>query len=157
MIDVCKGSYLDVFVLILISIHQIQPPNRFGFGTGSESEPQAAVMVRSHAVLSHLEVITVNHFDSTLSTCADQCVKHYGFHAALQDPASNRQSLLQFITHLPDGRDIIASALQEGVLFTADKRTNSLIVSAPASNMPLLESLIKALDTANPRLAELRV
>src|ERR1039458_6786193 len=90
MIDVCKGSYLDVFVLILISIHQIQPPNRFGFGTGSESEPQAAVMVRSHAVLSRLEVITVNHFDSTLSTCADQCVKHYGFHAALQDPATHQ-------------------------------------------------------------------
>jgi type II secretion system protein D len=70
---------------------------------------------------------------------------------------SNRQSLLQFITHLPDGRDIVASALQEGVLFTPDQRTNSLVVSAPASNMPLLESLIKSLDTTNPRLAEIRV
>ena len=69
----------------------------------------------------------------------------------------NRQHILQFVTKTDDGRRLIASALQEGVLITADTRTNSLVVSAPAQFMPLLEALIDAMDSTTPRIGEIRV
>ena len=69
----------------------------------------------------------------------------------------NRQALLQFVTRTKEGKDLIASALQEGVLLTPDARTNSLVVSAPVENMPLLDSLIKALDTASPTVVEIKI
>jgi type II secretion system protein D len=69
----------------------------------------------------------------------------------------NRQSLLQFITRSKEGTELISSALQEGVLITPDRRTNSLVISAPVENMPLLESLVKSMDSTLPRTAEIRV
>ncbi|MGC9453928.1 MAG: secretin N-terminal domain-containing protein [Phycisphaerae bacterium] len=70
---------------------------------------------------------------------------------------TNRQWLLRFVTSSSDGRELVASALQEGVLITADERTNSLLVSAPLENMTLLERLITALDSTSPRMGEIRV
>ena len=75
----------------------------------------------------------------------------------LTQTSPNRQSLLQFITRSKEGADLISSALQEGVLITPDKRTNSLVISAPVENMPLLESLVKAMDSTSPRTAQIRV
>ncbi|RPI61210.1 MAG: hypothetical protein EHM48_06035, partial [Planctomycetaceae bacterium] len=49
------------------------------------------------------------------------------------------------------------SAMQEGIQITPDSRTNSLVVSATLDNMPLLEALIRALDSTSPRVAEIRV
>jgi type II secretion system protein D len=77
-----------------------------------------------------------------------------------QSPTSaspNRQMLLQFVTRTSDGQELMASALQEGVLITPDSRANSLVVSAPVQNMGLLGSLIGALDSTSPRMAEIRV
>ncbi len=77
-----------------------------------------------------------------------------------QSPTSlspNRQTLLQFISKTSDGKELIATALQEGVLITADRRSNAVIVAAPVKNMPLMESLVKALDSISPRMAEIRV
>jgi len=76
---------------------------------------------------------------------------------ALTQTSPNRQTLLQFITHTKDGGEIVATALQEGVLIVPDRRTNSLVISAPSENMPLLESLVRAMDDAQPRTAEIRV
>jgi type II secretion system protein D len=69
----------------------------------------------------------------------------------------NRQSLLQFVTRSKEGGELISSALQEGVLITPDRRTNSLVISAPVENMPLLESIVKAMDSTSPRTAQIRV
>ena len=69
----------------------------------------------------------------------------------------NRQTLLQFISKTTDGKELIATALQEGVLVTPDARSNAVIVAAPVKNMPLMESLVKALDSISPRMAEIRV
>jgi type II secretion system protein D len=76
---------------------------------------------------------------------------------ALTKVSPNRQTLLQFIRRTPAGKNLITSALQEGVLITPDKRTNALVVSAPLDNMPLLSSMISSLDSASPRAAEIRV
>ena len=67
----------------------------------------------------------------------------------------NRQMIYQFITS-QQGKDLIVSALHEGLLITPDRRTNSLVVAAPAQNMPLLEVIIKTIDSAVPRPAEIR-
>lgn len=69
----------------------------------------------------------------------------------------NRQTLLQFIRRTSGGKELISSALQEGVLITADRRTNSLVVSAPLQYMSLLGNLIESLDSTTPRSAEIRV
>lgn len=69
----------------------------------------------------------------------------------------NRQTLLQFISKTTDGKELIATALQEGVVITADRRSNAVIVAAPVKNMPLLDSLVHALDSISPRMAEIRV
>jgi len=71
--------------------------------------------------------------------------------------APDRQTVLQFITRGHNGQELITSALHEGVLITPDRRTNSLVVSAQLQFMPVLESLIQALDSTTPRTAEIRV
>ena len=76
---------------------------------------------------------------------------------ALTQTSPNRQALLQFVTRSKEGGQLITSALQEGVLITPDRRSNSLVISAPLENMPLLESLVSAMDSTAPRTAEIRV
>ncbi|NLW87882.1 MAG: hypothetical protein GXY38_13525, partial [Planctomycetes bacterium] len=68
----------------------------------------------------------------------------------------NRQAMIQFI-RTEKGQQLVASALQEGVLITPDRRTNSLVVSAPVASMPLLDNLIRGLDSTSARAAEIRV
>ncbi len=70
---------------------------------------------------------------------------------------ANRQTVLQFVGRTEDGEELVASALQEGVVITPDRRTNSLICLAPQTSMPLLESLVASLDSVSPRFAEIRV
>ena len=73
------------------------------------------------------------------------------------DEDRERQTLLQFVTRAAEGEEIIATALQEGVLVTADTRTNSLVVSAPVDSLPLLEQIIAKLDATSPRVAQINV
>ncbi|MFP4104932.1 MAG: secretin N-terminal domain-containing protein [Phycisphaerae bacterium] len=77
--------------------------------------------------------------------------------ASPTETSANRQMLLQFITRSKGGEELITSALQQGVLITPDPRTNSLVISAPVESMPLLDSLIRALDSTAPKMAEIRV
>jgi len=76
--------------------------------------------------------------------------------SAIDDP-NVRQAMLKFVTQDKDGKMVVAKALQEGLLITPDSRNNSLVVSAPVENMPLLANLIKALDNTAPRSAEIKV
>ncbi len=76
---------------------------------------------------------------------------------ALTAKSPNRQTLLQFITQSKEGKKLVTSALQQGLLITPDRRTNTLVVTAPIDTMPLLGSLIRALDSTSPRAAEIQV
>jgi type II secretion system protein D len=106
--------------------------------------------------VSEIRVFTLLHADATelsgilISTLTNKPTP-------LTAGSPNRQTLLQFISTTTDGKELIATALQEGVLITPDRRSNSLVVVAPVRNLPLLESLIRALDSTSPRLAEIRV
>ncbi len=75
--------------------------------------------------------------------------------AAVISPA--RQSMLQFITRTPEGEELVASALKEAVLITADRRRNALVVSAPVDSMNLLARIVQSLDSESPQLAKIKV
>ncbi len=77
--------------------------------------------------------------------------------APINDLNTNRQTLLQFISQTEDGEELIASALQEGVVVLPDTRTNSLLVSTPVDSLPLLEQLVHRLDSSTPPLAAIKV
>ncbi|MCL2700846.1 MAG: hypothetical protein FWE88_04035 [Phycisphaerae bacterium] len=77
--------------------------------------------------------------------------------AATPGSSANRAILLQLVTRSAEGQDLIISALQQGVQLTPDRRTNMLIVTAPKENMPVLETIIKALDTVSPTQVEIKM
>jgi len=76
---------------------------------------------------------------------------------SLEGGNADSQSLLQFVTSSADGEKFITSALHEAVLITPDTRMNSLIVSGPVDYMGLLERIVKRLDDASPREAQIKV
>ena len=76
---------------------------------------------------------------------------------SLTSQSADRQELLQFITRTNEENDLITTGLKEGVLITPDPRTNSLVVSAPVDNMPLIEQIIvPSLIPVHRRLHRLR-
>lgn len=66
------------------------------------------------------------------------------------DAASGNQATpsaaLELLTIRGDETDAIKSGLLDGVQFVANPQTNSLVVTAPADAMPLVEALIDRLD-----------
>ncbi|HET6406929.1 MAG TPA: secretin N-terminal domain-containing protein, partial [Chthoniobacteraceae bacterium] len=68
-----------------------------------------------------------------------------------------RQSMLQFITRTQEGEELVAAALKESLLITADRRRNALVISAPLDSMNLLARVIENLDSEAPQLAKIRV
>jgi len=76
---------------------------------------------------------------------------------SLTSQSADRQELLQFITRTKEENELITTGLKEGVLITPDPRTNSLVVSAPVDNMPLIEQIIIKLDDSSPQIAQIKV
>ncbi|MSU34703.1 MAG: hypothetical protein EXS36_06250 [Pedosphaera sp.] len=76
---------------------------------------------------------------------------------ALTEQSPNAQSVLQFISHVPGGREFVSAALKEAVLITSDARMNSLIVSGPVDYMGLIEQIITRLDASSPQEAKIKV
>ena len=76
---------------------------------------------------------------------------------SLTSQSADRQELLQFITRTEEENELITTGLKEGVLITPDPRTNSLVVSAPVDNMPLIEQIIIKLDDSSPQIAQIKV
>ena len=70
--------------------------------------------------------------------------------------AGNKQQVLQFVAK-PSQGGVLSTALEQDIVITPDKRTNSLVVSASVDSMPLVESLIKAMDSINTQEAQIRV
>jgi type II secretion system protein D len=106
--------------------------------------------------VTEIRVFTLENADATeLATLLTASLNNKPVPLTATSP--NRQTLLQFITRTKEGGQLTASALQEGVMITPDKRTNSLVISAPQENMSLLESLVKAMDSTTPRMAEIKV
>ncbi len=76
---------------------------------------------------------------------------------SLTGQSPSRQSLLQFIGQTPDGKELLTTALKEGILIAPDVRANAIVVSAPVEYMKLLQQLIGRLDATSPQVATIRV
>jgi type II secretion system protein D len=76
---------------------------------------------------------------------------------SLTGQSPSRQSLLQFIGQTPEGKELLTTALKEGILIAPDVRANAIVVSAPVEYMKLLQQLIGRLDATSPQVATIRV
>lgn len=72
-------------------------------------------------------------------------------------PGAASPTVLQFLTRTADGKSVISSGLSDGITITPDRRTNSVVISAPAENMELLDALVRSMDTGSPQAAQIRV
>lgn len=70
---------------------------------------------------------------------------------------SPRTSMLQLMTVDVQGQRKLNSGILSDVKITADARANTLVVSAPADSMPLIEALIKQMDQPAAVRAEIKV
>lgn len=77
--------------------------------------------------------------------------------AAQAGAPETKSTVLSFVTVDAQGRRLLKSGILTGVRITADARSNSLVVSAPAKNMPLLEALIRQLDVLPAAEAQIKV
>ncbi|MSU60844.1 MAG: hypothetical protein EXS31_00360 [Pedosphaera sp.] len=75
----------------------------------------------------------------------------------LSEQSPNAQSVLQFISHTQEGKELISAALKEAVLITPDARMNSLIVSGPVDYMGMIDQIITRLDLSSPQEAKIKV
>jgi len=60
--------------------------------------------------------------------------------------SSQRSAMLQFLTVDAQGKRLLSSGILSNVQVTADARSNSIVLSAPADSLELLEALIRQLD-----------
>ena len=72
-------------------------------------------------------------------------------------PGATSPAVLQFLTRTADGKNVISTGLTDGITITPDRRTNSIVISAPAENMELLDNLVRSMDTGSPQAAQIRV
>jgi len=86
-----------------------------------------------------------------------QAAQPAGQPAAAGQAAETKSTILSFVTVDAQGRRLLKSGILTGVRVAADARSNSLVVSAPSQNMPLLEALIKQLDVLPAAEAQIKV
>ena len=71
--------------------------------------------------------------------------------------AQQKSNMLRFVTIDARGQQRLESGILMDVRITADPRGNTLMVSAPAESMPLLEALIRQLDQPPALQAQIKV
>ncbi|QDU96843.1 secretin N-terminal domain-containing protein [Lignipirellula cremea] len=74
-----------------------------------------------------------------------------------QQLAQIRSAMLSFLTVDSSGGKLLQSGIVFDVRVTADANSNSLVVTAPAESMPLLQALVQALDQLPDAAAEIKV
>ncbi|MHB1034228.1 MAG: secretin N-terminal domain-containing protein [Pirellulales bacterium] len=77
--------------------------------------------------------------------------------AAAQQGASQKSSMLRFVTVDAQGRHKLNSGILTDVRITADPRANTILVAAPADSLELIEALIKELDQMPATVAQIKV
>ncbi|RJP34970.1 MAG: hypothetical protein C4547_10145 [Phycisphaerales bacterium] len=73
------------------------------------------------------------------------------------DDDENEAMILSFMQEHDDGTRIERKLLRQDIRFTADPRTNSLLVLAPTQSMDMLEQMIRDFDRLRPIASEIRV
>jgi len=68
-----------------------------------------------------------------------------------------RSTILQFLKVEGNVERVLRSGILADIRITAEPRTNTLMVTAPESSMPLMEELIRQLDQPSATVAEIKV
>ena len=71
--------------------------------------------------------------------------------------ADERSTVLRFLAVDTNGQKLLRSGVLNNVQITPDARANTLLVSAPAESMPLIEALITKLDQLPAAEAQIKV
>lgn len=74
-----------------------------------------------------------------------------------QDLQEARSTVLEFLNDSDVGVELVRSGVLSDIRVTTDARTNTVIVTAPESSMPLMEALIHKLDQSSATVAEIKV
>ncbi len=73
------------------------------------------------------------------------------------DDDENEAMILSFMQEYDDGTRMERKLLRQDIRFTADSRTNSLLVLAPTQSMDMLEQMIRDFDRLRPIASEIRI
>ncbi len=97
-----------------------------------------------------------NSLAADLATVLDAAIRQRG--AAAPGPADAQKSaVLRLLTIDPQGQRILESGILQDVRITPDPRTNTLVISAPAESIELLEALVARLDELPASIAQIKV
>ncbi len=76
----------------------------------------------------------------------------------VQQGTANQQARATVLEFLRDGgTELVRSGLLNDIRFSADPRTNNLLVTAPEQSMPLVEELIRMLDRPSSAVSEIKI
>lgn len=80
-----------------------------------------------------------------------------GFQQLSQELRDAKSVALEFLRETKEGSELVRSGILADIRVTTDPRTNTLVVTAPESSMPLMSALIDTLDQPSSNVAEIKV
>jgi len=118
--------------------------------------------VGSSEVVDGMKVIPLmNTLASDLAPVVQQAITGrtttQGFGGGTTQQSGERSAVLSFRTIEPGKSQVIQSDVFTDVRITADTRGNNIIIVAPEKCMPLIEALVRQLDSAPKAVAQIKV
>ncbi|MEO1993988.1 MAG: secretin N-terminal domain-containing protein, partial [Planctomycetaceae bacterium] len=80
-----------------------------------------------------------------------------GIQQLSQELRDAKSVALEFLKETKEGAELVRSGILADIRVTTDPRTNTLVVTAPESSMPLMSALIDTLDQPSSNVAEIKV
>ncbi|SFI45669.1 secretin N-terminal domain-containing protein [Planctomicrobium piriforme] len=149
-------------VIVQASARDLSEISEFIKGVDSEQAgaiSQMRIFPLKSAVAEELAAFLNNAIQGVLN--APRTMTTTGAGGVAQPQATgtaNQQAKATVIEFLREGStELIRSGLLNDIRFSADPRTNSLIITAPEQSMPLVEELIMMLDRPSSAISEIKV
>ena len=109
--------------------------------------------VESSASVNQARMIRLKH---TLASDVAQTVTA-AITAARGGGSGQRSAALEMLLVQPNGEEVVASGLLDGITLTPDQRTNSIFITGPAESLLLVERLIEQLDESPAASGQIKV
>lgn len=121
---------------------------------------QVKVIPLKNAVAEELAEFLTTAIQSVLNPAQTQGLGGQGFGGAAGGQTQQRtpkSMVLEFLNSGQRAERLVRSGLLSDIRINADVRTNSLMVTASAQSLPLIEELIRVLDQPSATIAEIKV
>jgi len=120
------------------------------------------MFILKHAVADELANVINSTIQSVFgapgqSTSGTGQVGGGGFQQLSQELRDAKSVALEFLRETKEGSELVRSGILADIRVTTDPRTNTLVVTAPESSMPLMAALISTLDKPSSNVAEIKV